>query len=78
MHKVAAPLVLLALVVSALPASAQKPGRILTIPVVNITGRVKTPLASIDVTKVAPSVSLVDLQQPLAHRVDDAVRRDPF
>jgi len=78
MKTLAPALAALALTAFALPALAEKTGSVVTIDVVRITGVRRTPLASIDVTKVAPTVALTPLEEPFAHRIADATRHDPF
>jgi hypothetical protein len=68
-----------ALVVLATPAHAQKKGgNVITIGEVTIVGRVQKPIASVDVSKIQPKLTLAELRQPFLTRIEDAVGRDPF
>lgn len=78
MKTIAANLVALAVLASALPASAQKKGNVITIGVVNIVGRVQKPIASVDVSTIQLKLTLAELRQPFLDKIDEAVRRDPF
>jgi hypothetical protein len=78
MNRFAACLVFFALLGVAFPASAQKKGNVITIGEVTIVGRVQKPIASVDVSKIQPKLTLADLRQPFLDRIDEAVRRDPF
>jgi hypothetical protein len=71
---------LLALAVIALSsnASAQKKGNVITIGEVTIVGRVQKPIASVDVSKIQPKLTLAELRQPFLDRIEEAVGKDPF
>ena len=79
-----APLVASALFVFAVmgvvtPAQAQKKGgNVITIGEVTIVGRVQKPIASVDVSKIQPKLTLAELRQPFLDRIEEAVGRDPF
>jgi hypothetical protein len=81
----AAPAALIALalglvVLSGAPdASAQqKSGGVITINEVTIVGRVQKPVASVDVSKIQPKLTLAELRQPFLDRIEEAARKDPF
>jgi len=78
MKRLAPPLALLALLVIAAPAHAQKKSNVITIGEVTIVGRVQKPIASVDVSKIQPKLTLAELRQPFLDRIEEAVRRDPF
>jgi hypothetical protein len=60
-------------------ASAQKKGgNVITIGEVTIVGRVQKPIASVDVSKIAPKLTLAELRQPFLDRIEEAVAHDPF
>jgi hypothetical protein len=59
-------------------ASAQKKGNVITIGEVTIVGRVQKPIASVDVSKIQPKLTLAELRQPFLDRIEEAVGRDPF
>ncbi len=73
--------VLLVLGAAALPRDAfaqQKGGNVITIGEVTIVGRVQKPIASVDVNKIQPKLTLAELRQPFLDRIEEAVGRDPF
>jgi hypothetical protein len=78
MKKLAATLTVLALVVTAFPAAAEKKGNVITIGEVTIVGRVQKPIASVDVSKIQPKLTLAELRQPFLDRIEEVIRRDPF
>ncbi|MBX3259988.1 MAG: hypothetical protein KF782_09875 [Labilithrix sp.] len=73
----AAPLALAALLVAD-DASAQQKGGVITINEVTIVGRVQKPVASVDVSKIQPKLTLAELRQPFLDRIEEAARKDPF
>jgi len=71
--------VALAVLAVATPAAAQKKGgNVITIGEVTIVGRVQKPIASVDVSKIQPKLTLAELRQPFLDRIEEAVGRDPF
>lgn len=78
MKPLLASLTLAAFLTTALPAGAQKKGNVITIGEVTIVGRVQKPIASVDVSKIQPKLTLAELRQPFLDRIEEAVRRDPF
>jgi hypothetical protein len=76
---VAGAFVALALLAFAAPAQAQKKGgNVITIGEVTIVGRVQKPIASVDVSKIQPKLTLAELRQPFLDRIEVAVGKDPF
>ena len=71
-------LLTLALLGASSTASAQKKGNVITIGEVTIVGRVQKPIASVDVSKIAPKLTLAELRQPFLDRIEEAVAHDPF
>ena len=68
-----------AAVVSVAPsAQAQKKERVITISEVTIVGRVQKPIASVDVNKIQPKLTLAELRQPFLDRIEAAVTKEPF
>ena len=60
-------------------ASAQeKKGGVITIGEVTIVGRVQKPIASVDVSKIQPKLTLAELRQPFLDRIEEATGHDPF
>ena len=56
----------------------QKSGGVITINEVTIVGRVQKPVASVDVSKIQPQLTLAELRQPFLDRIEEAARKDPF
>ena len=59
-------------------AHAQQKGGVITIGEVTIVGRVQKPIASVDVSKIQPKLTLAELRQPFLDRIEEAVQHDPF
>ena len=59
-------------------AFAQQKGGVITINEVTIVGRVQKPVASVDVSKIQPKLTLAELRQPFLDRIEEAARKDPF
>jgi hypothetical protein len=60
-------------------AAAQQGGKgVITIREVTIVGRVQKPVASVDVNKIQPKLTLAELKKPFLDRIEAAVRNDPF
>jgi len=59
-------------------ASAQQAGKTITIGEVTIVGRVQKPIASVDVSKIQPKLTLAELRQPFLDRIEQATLSDPF
>jgi len=53
-------------------------GRVITISEVTIVGRVQKPIASVDVNKIQPKLTLAELRQPFLDRIEAATLKDPF
>lgn len=78
MKKIIVSLLLLAALGAPCTALAQKKGNVITIGEVTIVGRVQKPIASVDVSKIQPKLTLAELRQPFLDRIEEAVGRDPF
>ena len=59
-------------------SAQQKSGGVITINEVTIVGRVQKPVASVDVSKIQPKLTLAELRQPFLDRIEEAARKDPF
>ena len=57
---------------------AQNKGRVVTISEVTIVGRVQKPIAAVDVSRIQPRLTLAELDQPFANRIEKALHRAPF
>ena len=73
---------LLALLTIASSAAAQdkKGGArgVITLAEVTITGRIQKPIAAVDVSRIAPKLTLAELRQPFIDRIEQAIYSDPF
>ena len=61
-------------------AQAQEKGAkgVISIREVVIVGRVQKPVASLDVNKIQPKLTLAELRQPFLDRIEEAVTKEPF
>lgn len=59
-------------------AQEKKNERVITITEVTIVGRVQKPIASVDVNKIQPKLTLAELRQPFLDRIEAATLKDPF
>lgn len=69
---------LLCAVVVSPSAHAQKKSRVVTIREVTIVGRIQKPIAAVDVSRIQPKLTLAELRQPFAQRIEEAIYRSPF
>ena len=62
------------------PAAAQdKPKKgVIELAEVIIKGRIQKPVASVDVNRIQPSLTLAELRQPFLERIEQAIYREPF
>jgi len=70
--------VALAALAAGTDAKAQQKGGVITIGEVTIVGRVQKPIASVDVSKIQPKLTLAELRQPFLDRIEEAIQHDPF
>jgi hypothetical protein len=54
------------------------PRGVITLAEVTITGRIQKPIASVDVSRIAPKLTLGELRQPFLDRIEAAIFKDPF
>ena len=79
MKKLATLSIVLGILTLAGGASAQeKGGRTITLTEVTIVGRVQLPIASVDVNKIQPKLTLAELKQPFLDRIELATKSEPF
>ncbi len=84
MRTMVAALAGLALVSASAAASAQDKGKdtkqrgVITLAEVTITGRIQKPIAAVDVSRIAPKLTLAELRQPFLDRIEQAIYKDPF
>lgn len=45
---------------------------------ITIVGRVQKPVAAVDITRIAPKLTLSELRQPFLDRIEQALQKDPF
>ena len=80
--KSAAALALLGLltITSSVAAQEKKAGGrgVITLAEVTITGRIQKPIAAVDVSRIAPKLTLAELRQPFLDRIEQAIYSDPF
>jgi hypothetical protein len=51
---------------------------VITLAEVTITGRIQKPIAAVDVSRIAPKLTLAELRQPFIDRIEQAIYKDPF
>ena len=56
----------------------QKGGGVITLNEVTIVGRLQKPVASVDVSKIQPKLTLAELRQPFIDKIEEAIKGDPF
>jgi hypothetical protein len=84
MRTIVTALAALALVSTSAAASAQDKGKdnkqrgVITLAEVTITGRIQKPIAAVDVSRIAPKLTLAELRQPFLDRIEQAIYKDPF
>ncbi len=84
MRTTVAALAALALVSASAAARAQEKGKdskqrgVITLAEVTITGRIQKPIAAVDVSRIAPKLTLAELRQPFLDRIEQAIYKDPF
>lgn len=60
-------------------ASAQKKkANVVELAEIAITGRVQKPVAAVDISRIAPKLSLSELRQPFLEKVEKVIYSDPF
>jgi hypothetical protein len=69
---------LLVLEVSAAKAQDKPAKGVITLAEVTIVGRIQKPIASVDVNRIQPKLTLHELRQPFLDRIEEAVYQDPF
>jgi len=68
------------LLLVASPALAQdKPAKgVITLAEVTIVGRIQKPIASVDVNRIQPKLTLQELRQPFLDKIEQVLYSDPF
>lgn len=75
---ISALLLLGACVLAPQQAWAQKKGKVTELGDFTIVGRVQKPFAAVDITRLAPKLTLSELRQPFLDRIEQALLKDPF
>jgi hypothetical protein len=57
---------------------SSKGGGVITLAEVTIVGRIQKPIASVDVNRIQPKLTLQELRQPFLELVEKAVYQEPF
>jgi hypothetical protein len=61
------------------PAEKSKAQRgVITLAEVTITGRIQKPIAAVDVSRIAPKLTLAELRQPFLDLIEAVIFGDPF
>jgi hypothetical protein len=68
------------LLLAVIPARAQdKPAKgVITLAEVTIVGRIQKPIASVDVNRIQPKLTLQELRQPFLDKIEQVLYQDPF
>ena len=59
-------------------ARAEQPAHVVRLNTVKVSGRVQTPLASVEVARLEPKLTLSELRPSFADRIGRAIARDPY
>lgn len=57
---------------------ARRRANVIELNEITITGRVQKPVAAVDISRIAPKLSLTELRQPFLDQIEQALYRDPF
>ena len=60
------------------PSTTKSQRGVITLSEVTITGRIQKPIAAVDVSRIAPKLTLAELRQPFLDRIEQAIYSDPF
>jgi hypothetical protein len=56
----------------------QKKSNVVELSEITITGRVQKPVAAVDISRLAPKLSLAELRKPFFDRIEQAIYNNPF
>ena len=59
-------------------AEPLRAAHVVNLPTVKVSGRVQTPLASVEVTRAEPKLTLSELRPTFADRIGRALAHDPY
>jgi hypothetical protein len=67
------------LLVAAPSLAQEKPAKgVITLAEVTIVGRIQKPIASVDVNRIQPKLTLQELRQPFLDKIEQVLYQDPF
>jgi hypothetical protein len=67
------------LFMSASVSAQDKPAKgVITLAEVTIVGRIQKPIASVDVNRIQPKLTLQELRQPFLDKIEQVLYSDPF
>jgi hypothetical protein len=68
-----------ALFIAAQASAQDKPAKgVITLAEVTIVGRIQKPIASVDVNRIQPKLTLQELRQPFLDKIEQVLYSDPF
>jgi hypothetical protein len=53
-------------------------GRVIQLNPVKVSGRIQTPLATVEINRIQPKLTLPELRPTFANRIGTATARDPY
>jgi hypothetical protein len=60
------------------PEKTKSQRGVITLAEVTITGRIQKPIAAVDVSRIAPKLTLAELRQPFLDLIEAVIFKDPF
>jgi len=63
---------------AAAPEKSKAQRGVITLAEVTITGRIQKPIAAVDVSRIAPKLTLAELRQPFLDLIEAVIFTDPF
>jgi hypothetical protein len=64
---------------STLASGQEKPAKgVITLAEVTIVGRIQKPIASVDVNRIQPKLTLQELRQPFLDKIERVLYQEPF
>jgi hypothetical protein len=67
-----------ALTVVPAASHADSASGVFTLPPITISGRVQKPMATVEIARVEPKITLTELRPPFTSRITQALARDPY
>jgi hypothetical protein len=59
-------------------SAAKKRGKVVELDEITITGRVQKPIAAVEISRLAPKLSLGELRQPFLDKIEKSISKAPF